>query len=168
MVSARGLPSGYVNKLEARLAKTEAALFHLLNQRHGGDSQPSLSDIPPAPASSVSMGQNKAERVKEWDQYPLQSMSDVQQWYRSKAIEAGHGASPPMTNRSSISQPTVIQRRKTLWGADIRPMAQNSQPSREWPRPATVTAAPDVATESPDPDSSRAKELSRSQYNMYF
>lgn len=162
MVGVRGLPLGYVNKLEARLAETEAALFHILKQKHGGDSEPSLSYIPPALRSSISTGRNKTERLKEWERLPLRSMSEVHSWYCFKAAEGCRGATPPMTNSSSASQVPAVHETETLWGPDTRPGDRLEL--------ALAGAAPTtgVAIESPESNASRAKELSQSQPHLYF
>ena len=162
MVGVRGLPLGYVNKLEARLVETEAALFHILKQKHGGDSEPSLSDIPPALSSSISKSQNKAERLKEWERLPLRSMNEVHSWYRSKAGEGGRGATPLVTNNSSsASQVPAVHETETLWGPDTGPGDRLELAL------AGAAATADVA-KSPESNASRAKELSQSQTHLYF
>ena len=167
----RGLPSGYVNKLEARLADTEAALHHVLSQIQS-DLRP-LPEVPYTIPASISVGQNKSDRVKEWDRFPLQSTSDVQAWYRWKTGDDGPGASPAMTSASSapsqMSHPVSVD---VQWPADARQQqvwANDSPLSRDSQSAAALTARSDRAVyATQDAGHSRAKELSESKKTMYF
>ncbi|KFH42860.1 hypothetical protein ACRE_063920 [Hapsidospora chrysogenum ATCC 11550] len=160
----RGLPSGYVNKLEARLAETEAALFHILSQVDGADSQTTslaADEISSPPSSSSIPGQNsKAERVREWDRLPLQTVGDIRLWYRSKAVQCCGHVAADLPSRASQDTPGD-QPVGELTGAHAGRSAQSSQP-------ATAVPGAIITVESPKPDSSRANELSRSQYSLYF
>ena len=162
--SIRGLPLGYVNKLEARLAETEAALFHILSQVDGADSQTTslaADEISSPPSSSSTPGQNsKPERVREWDRLPLQTVGDIRLWYRSKAVQCCGHAAADLPSRASQDTPGD-QPVGDLAGAHAGRSAQSSQL-------ATAVPGAIITVESPKPDSSRANELSRSQYSLYF
>ncbi|KAI9903733.1 hypothetical protein N3K66_000262 [Trichothecium roseum] len=174
----RGLPSGYVNKLEARLAETEAALYQVLGQRQ---QQYDAHPVPaPALASAAPPGQNKADRVREWECFPLQSDLDVRAWYRWKAGgDDGPGASPAMTSASSVPSQvshsvsadvhwpseTIHQeqeQQQQMWANDS-PMSRDSQPAG-----ASTTRSGGATYTVPGARSSKAKELSESKKTMYF
>ncbi|KAF4179610.1 hypothetical protein CNMCM8694_001552 [Aspergillus lentulus] len=76
----RGLPLGYVNQLEMRLADTELALYEALATLRAMNG-PSLirasrkADISPKP---------KAARVEEWTQLPLREPYDLKRWLEAK------------------------------------------------------------------------------------
>lgn len=72
----RGLPPGYVNQLEHRLAETESALYAALA---------SLRSLRPAPvieakAKTDPVQKQKAARMEEWNQLPLRGWSDMENW----------------------------------------------------------------------------------------
>lgn len=73
-----------MNRLERRLAETEAALFSLLKDAP----QWEPDRIRVASSSSVSLStpkQKQTERMAEWDSLPLVSSLDCQNWFRSRA-----------------------------------------------------------------------------------
>lgn len=86
IILARGIPTGYLNRLEARLAATEAMLFNALQQ------------LPPGHLQHVDFGlqrgqldqetwqakRNKSDLVREWNALPLQTSGDLDAWYRNK------------------------------------------------------------------------------------
>ncbi|KAJ6093400.1 hypothetical protein N7486_008689 [Penicillium sp. IBT 16267x] len=71
----RGLPLGYLNQLEQRLAETEAALYGALV---------TLRAVRPSAvvqASAKGDGQRqKSGRMEEWAQYPLQNWTGIEHW----------------------------------------------------------------------------------------
>lgn len=77
---SRGLPIGFITRLEARLAETEEALFRLVQSYE----EPGNDQISLKPSS-----QRKDERIKEWDSLPLQSVEEVKAWYRNRAGQSG-------------------------------------------------------------------------------
>ncbi|WXC53493.1 hypothetical protein QX201_013136 [Fusarium graminearum] len=71
----RGLPIGFITRLEARLAETEEALFRLVQSiEESEDNQVSLK-----PSS-----QRKDDRIREWDSLPLRTPEQVKSWYRNR------------------------------------------------------------------------------------
>ncbi|KAJ5670714.1 uncharacterized protein N7477_006077 [Penicillium maclennaniae] len=72
----RGLPLGYLNRLEERLAETEAALYGALM------TLPSTSPttVVQATAEPDSARKAKATRLDEWSRLPLRTWSDMKRW----------------------------------------------------------------------------------------
>ncbi|RHZ55180.1 hypothetical protein CDV55_101643 [Aspergillus turcosus] len=76
----RGLPLGYINQLERRLADTELALYEALATLRtiNGSSLVRASrkaEMPP---------KRKAARMEEWTQFPLREPSDLDRWLDAK------------------------------------------------------------------------------------
>ncbi|KXH62773.1 hypothetical protein CNYM01_02531 [Colletotrichum nymphaeae SA-01] len=176
--SKRGIPNGYLNKLETRLAETEAALFRVLSgaldHTQGFDSASSPALLPQA---AWTPRQNKVDRVKEWDSLPLQTPDDIQAWYRSKATEHNDPAidlpaaspqslistvsdpmfAPPPPPRDPGSVPGSVSDHQGISDAVIEPQLRAMTPMVSTP----------VNRASSD-SLSKAKELSKSQQNLYF
>ncbi|KAG8667502.1 hypothetical protein FPOAC1_012334 [Fusarium poae] len=72
----KGLPIGFITRLEARLAETEEALFRLVQSVE----EPENSHVSLEPSS-----QRKDDRIKEWDRLPLKTPEQVKSWYRNKS-----------------------------------------------------------------------------------
>ncbi|KAL3255310.1 hypothetical protein ABHI18_008275 [Aspergillus niger] len=76
----RGLPLGYLNQLEQRLAETESALYGALM---------ALSSIGPATTllqattKPDSLQKSKAARMEEWSRLPLRDWPDIYHWKAS-------------------------------------------------------------------------------------
>lgn len=91
----RGIPAGYVNALEKRLAETEKALFSALAEARAG----TLSNTAPQPAlrpsvlsrSTPTTQQEKAELMALWRKSPLEDRAHVEAWFEANREE---GASP--------------------------------------------------------------------------
>ncbi|KAK1724902.1 uncharacterized protein BDZ83DRAFT_752279 [Colletotrichum acutatum] len=173
-----GIPNGYLNKLETRLAETEAALFRVLSgaldHAQGFDSASSPALLPQA---AWTPRQNKVDRVKEWDSLPLQTPDDIQAWYRSKATEHNDPAidlpaaspqslistvsdpmfAPPPPPRDPGSVPGSVSDHQGISDAVIEPQLRAMTPM-------VSTPVNRVSSES----LSKAKELSKSQQNLYF
>ncbi|KAF4774787.1 hypothetical protein HER10_EVM0003356 [Colletotrichum scovillei] len=176
--SKRGIPNGYLNKLETRLAETEAALFRVLSgaldHTQGFDSASSPALLPQA---AWTPRQNKVDRVKEWDSLPLQTPDDIQAWYRSKATEHNDPAidlpaaspqslistvsdpmfAPPPPPRDPGSVPGSVSDHQGISDAVIESQLRAMTP---------VVSTP-VNRASSD-SLSKARELSKSQQNLYF
>lgn len=75
-IESRGLPLGYLNQLEHRLAETESALYAALMTLRS--SRPAL--VVEAKAKPDSAQKQKAARMEEWTQLPLQNWSDMEHW----------------------------------------------------------------------------------------
>lgn len=176
----RGLPSGYVSKLEARLAETEAALCHVLDLGHGRRTQRQAGGVISGPDSPDNGGFSKGDRVKEWDRWPLQSTRDIQEWYRERIHGVARATSPTSTAYTSASRDTnhysfarsaarttsteVVRETPLERGFNTGHLARELQEGV-----ATLTPAPDASHGVSDgQQASRAAELSESQRNIYF
>ncbi|KAH7155817.1 hypothetical protein B0J13DRAFT_546416 [Dactylonectria estremocensis] len=120
----RGIPIGFINRLEARLLETEDALFRVL-QSVG---QHPVDETSPLHHSR----QSKADRIKEWDNLPLQSIEDINNWYQQR-----NGASPSSAGDSLIDNPPP--QLSTAW-----PPRAPSQITVPVPAPAPITEMPEV------------------------
>ncbi|GKU03861.1 c6 finger protein [Fusarium langsethiae] len=78
----RGLPIGFITRLEARLAETEEALFRLVQSVE----EPENNQVSLKPSS-----QRKDDRIREWDSLPLETHDQVKSWYRNRS---GRGDNP--------------------------------------------------------------------------
>lgn len=173
----RGLPLGYVNKLEARLAETEGALFRALHEKHTG----TYADMSVCDSSS-----NKADRVSEWDGLPLRTAHQTNLWYQSKlrGLESSEATSPSATTSSAISHQTSSRRgsRRQL-PREQRVTARHQRMNHA--REMLSRAHPEAVPENPlppvgepmelvsgsvptDEEPSRAKILSQAQGHVYF
>ncbi|KUI55878.1 hypothetical protein VP1G_03257 [Cytospora mali] len=100
-----GIPAGYVNTLEKRLAETERALFFALAEIHAGVV---ARDDYESPALRQTMGesvlssptpitqQDKAKLMASWARTPLADREQVQKWFeanRGKAALPNRGSS---------------------------------------------------------------------------
>ncbi|KAK1593405.1 uncharacterized protein LY79DRAFT_589759 [Colletotrichum navitas] len=169
---ARGIPNGYLNKLETRLAETEAALFRALSGvlhslGSGSASSPAL-----LPQAAWTPRQNKVDRVKEWEHFPLQTPDEIQAWFRSKAagqsdpvpepLDASpqslvSSASDPMLAPHPVRDPDSMPAQRPLSDAVIEPRLRSMTPIATTP----VNGVPSDSV-------SKAEELSKSQRNLYF
>lgn len=101
----RGIPAGYVNSLERRLADTERALFFALVEIHAGaviddnyDSQGMKPSV--LSRSTPTTQQEKAGLVDEWTRFPLEHRAQAQAWLKSR--QTG-----PYAVDNSLDQPTT-------------------------------------------------------------
>ncbi|KAI8267633.1 Depudecin biosynthesis cluster-specific transcription activator DEP6 [Colletotrichum sp. SAR11_239] len=172
--SKRGIPNGYLNKLETRLAETEAALFRVLsgtmdNQTYDAASSPALLS-----QAAWTPRQNKVDRVKEWESLPLQTPTDVQAWFRSKATESNDAATDlpaasPQSLMSSVSDQLALPQPSV----ERTPMS-NPQPIVDIPiepqflAPMTPVNTAQTGNRNAPDSHSKAKELSKSHQNLYF
>ncbi|TQN69991.1 hypothetical protein CSHISOI_05506 [Colletotrichum shisoi] len=172
-----GIPNGYLNRLETRLAETEAALFRALSGALDGGPASSL-DAASSPAllpqAAWTPRQNKVDRVQEWDSLPLQTPDDIQAWFRSKATEHSDAAidlpaASPQSLISSVSDPMFAPPPPLR---DPGSSAQDHQSiSDSVIEPQLRSVTPVITTpvgRSPADAVSKAKELSKSQQNLYF
>ncbi|CRK37512.1 hypothetical protein BN1708_007382 [Verticillium longisporum] len=90
--SKRGIPFGYLTKLENRLAETESALFRTLASIVDSQSLEAAMAGPAPSSSSWTPRQNKVDRVTEWDNTPLRTSDDLLSWYQSKTSASGSAA----------------------------------------------------------------------------
>ncbi|KAJ6179653.1 hypothetical protein N7519_010114 [Penicillium mononematosum] len=89
-----GLPLGYLNQLEQRLAETESALYGaLMTIRSMGQATAAQ-----ATAKTETSLKHKAARMEEWSQLPLREWPDMERWLTA------------MSDRFTIEQPSDIHR----------------------------------------------------------
>ncbi|KAG6366591.1 hypothetical protein INS49_000769 [Diaporthe citri] len=91
----RGIPAGYVNALEKRLAETEKALFFALAEARAGThgdaiSRPSLRSSVLS-RSTPTTQQEKAELMALWSKSPLEDRAQVEAWFE---VNKEEGALP--------------------------------------------------------------------------
>ncbi|KAK2035547.1 hypothetical protein LX32DRAFT_1941 [Colletotrichum zoysiae] len=167
--SKRGIPNGYLNKLETRLAETEAALFMVLSGALQTPGSGSASSSPLLPQAAWKPRQNKIDHVREWEVLPLQSSDEIQAWFRSKAAENSDptpeppGASPQALI-SSVSDPMFAMRDPETVPTQRPPPDVAIEPRLRSMTPASTTPVERV----PSGSGSKAEELSKSQRNLYF
>lgn len=91
----RGIPAGYVNALEKRLAQTEKALFFALAEARAGTHSNTASQPALRPSvlsrSTPTTQQEKAELMALWSKTPLEDRAHVEAWFEASKEE---GASP--------------------------------------------------------------------------
>ncbi|OLN91679.1 hypothetical protein CCHL11_06592 [Colletotrichum chlorophyti] len=161
-------------RLETRLAETEAALFRVVSGSLSGQAFESASSPALLPQAAWTPRQNKVDRVKEWESLPLQTPEDIQAWFRSKAAEhedpvGDVPAASPQSLLSSVSEPIFVPppprdpgsvRSDHLAIADsvIEPQLRSMTP---------IIATPNPHRSSSD-GVSKARELSKSQQDLYF
>ncbi|KAH8660243.1 hypothetical protein BX600DRAFT_467449 [Xylariales sp. PMI_506] len=81
----RGLPAGYVNSLEKRLADTERALYFALAEIYTGTVQ--LNDYSVSRVGGdtrATQSQSKIATTQEWLQCPLRNRNDAKEWYMQR------------------------------------------------------------------------------------
>lgn len=89
----RGIPAGYVNALEKRLAETERALFFALAEARSS----TRSDATAVPAmrpsvlfrSTPTTQQEKAGLMAVWGNTPLKERAQVEAWFEENAAGGG-------------------------------------------------------------------------------
>lgn len=171
----RGIPNGYLNKLETRLAETEAALFRALSATLDGQTLGLDSASSPALLSQPAWTprQNKVDRVKEWESLPLQTPNDVQVWFRSKAAETGDpaaAAASPQSLISSVSDHAAV-RHPSREPASAMPsphIVVDMAIEPQFIEPMTPINVAANSNRGMSESLSKAKELSNSHKNLYF
>ncbi|KAH7001224.1 hypothetical protein EDB80DRAFT_721771 [Ilyonectria destructans] len=164
----RGIPIGFINRLEARLVETEDALYRVLQFID----QRSVDE----PNSLHHSRQSKADRIKEWDNLPLQSMDEVHQWYQQRI-----GATPSSAGDLSIDNPPP----STTWPPPTInqmavPVPITDMPESEVQQPIIVNTGQPVSASDGDsmlegswelnqpPSESKAKDLGKKNPHLYF
>ncbi|KAK2055939.1 hypothetical protein LY76DRAFT_618238 [Colletotrichum caudatum] len=169
---ARGIPNGYLNRLETRLAETEAALFMVLSGTLPGPGSDSASSPAVLPQAAWKPRQNKVDRVGEWELLPLQTPDEIQSWFRSKAAENSDPApeppsASPQTLISSVPDPMLAP--DSMRDPDSLPTQRPPPDVMIEPQLRPMTpASTDPVERVPSDSLSKAKELSKSQRNLYF
>lgn len=154
----RGIPIGFINRLEARLAETEEALFQVLQ---------SLEKSPEnAQLSLKSPSQRKADQIREWDTLPLKSLDDIKTWFQNKSEPSNS-----LTATVSQMEPDLPMRR-TVATPELSssiPDAQSSERTRSPLQEMGSGSLLDATWEgSSDTTMSKAKSLELRHPNMYF
>ena len=123
----RGLPLGYLNQLEERLAETESALYGaLMTIRSMG--QPIVIQTP---TKTDTLLKHKAARMKEWSQLPLREWPDMERWLTA------------MSDRFTIVQSSdmVLDTPGRGYAIPVTPTHDKSQTSGDQPHSGLVSYA---------------------------
>lgn len=156
----RGIPIGFITRLEARLAETEEALFQVLQSLENNPENARLSLKPPS--------QRKADRIREWDTLPLKSLDDIKTWFQNKSEPGNSMASPLRAAQTELNLP--IQR--TVATPELSVSITDPQSSER-----TTSPLQDMGSESlldttwegsSDTTLSKAKSLEQRRPNIYF
>lgn len=109
-IHPRGIPTGYMNALESRLAETEKALFFALSELHSGvvvdgdyDSQPPhRSMLPQALSTAAPTHQlEKSDLMASWASQPLKNRAHAHAWLRSRQHHGPDALGPPAVNTTN-------------------------------------------------------------------
>lgn len=159
----RGIPIGFINRLESRLAETEEALFRVLQLAETPSTANSLAPLPPS-------HQSRPERINEWDRLPLQTLDDIKRWYQLKSGSSWLGESGFM--QSSHDTPS------SGLGSDLDPLTSQTRQADEGEPPTQLRATPrtlgrirpleGLTPTIVSPTAGRAKELGKSMPDLYF
>lgn len=153
----RGVPSGFIQRLEARLAETEAALFMVLRESSQSDAPTDDPQLTATFAKSRA-SHDKLHRVSEWQDLPLQSMDNIRAWYRWKDSERLGLASqeqPASTDEDNV--PSGPQRQVEAQDLDNPSQYYIAQDLSRTPSANSAATVP-----------GRAKDLSQSHRDLYF
>ncbi|SCV45792.1 uncharacterized protein FFB14_08862 [Fusarium fujikuroi] len=156
----RGLPIGFITRLEARLAETEEALFQLV---HSID-EPNNNNISLKPSS-----QRKDDRIREWDSLPLRNVHEIRTWYRNRS-EQTH--SP--TQHEALMDEDQRARSVHATPSEPEPMDLPNDPGDDHGETITLQDADDDTMPRNDihiqeeSGGSKAKEMEQKHPNMYF
>ncbi|GKT56002.1 C6 finger domain-containing protein [Colletotrichum tofieldiae] len=157
---------------ETRLAETESALFRALSGALDGPAFGLASSPALLPQAAWTPRQNKVDRVKEWETLPLQTPGDIQAWFRSKTMEHNDPAidlpaASPQSLISSVSDPLLASHPLRDPGSvpDHQPISDAViEPQLRSMTPLITTPV----NRSSSDGVSKAKELTKSQQNLYF
>ncbi|GFN11779.1 Zn(II)2Cys6 transcription factor domain-containing protein [Aspergillus tubingensis] len=99
----RGLPLGYLNQLEQRLAETESALYGALMTL---SSMGPTTTLLQATTKPDSLQKSKAARMDEWSRLPLRGWPDIYHWKASmcEQFTLNRSQEVPLVNHSTASQ----------------------------------------------------------------
>ncbi|KAM5370592.1 hypothetical protein ACJZ2D_008418 [Fusarium nematophilum] len=159
---AEGIPIGFITRLEARLAETEEALFRVIDStRDANDTRVAFK-----PAS-----QRKADRIKEWDTFPLRSMDDIKLWFQNKSGVDNSGAGTSRVEQLDLSRGNLATQR-TVPAMEF-PVPIVDLGSAERATPPLLEANGDSLLEdsweaTAESGRSKAKALEQKHPNMYF
>ncbi|KAJ5280497.1 cytochrome P450 family protein [Penicillium angulare] len=136
----KGLPLGYLNQLEQRLAETEAAFYGALVTLRN------LRNVPIVqPATKADEQRPKSTRMEEWSKLPLRNWPDMEHWMNQTSDQF-------TLNNISSAYPVGAPRR-----GDENPIGQHDNRTRssvdgeieEIPTPYTWQSQNEVSMRSP-------------------
>lgn len=110
----RGIPAGYVNALEKRLAETERALFFALAEARAGTGTHGDSTARPAMRPSLlfrstpTTQQEKAELMALWGKTPLKERAQIEAWFEANTEEGGLQASIDSSQTQAVRELDAI------------------------------------------------------------
>lgn len=120
----RGIPTGYLNRLEARLAATEVMLFSVLQRLPGARPLESLPQMPHLDHDNWQPRRIKGDLVREWDALPLRTLDDLEAWYQSKSLGS-----------------SVLPHRGGLVANSTTGASPGPTPSEQWPGTSDAEAS---------------------------
>ncbi|CRK22944.1 hypothetical protein BN1723_013434 [Verticillium longisporum] len=169
--SKRGIPFGYLTKLENRLAETESALCRTLASIVDSQSFESAMAGPAPSSSSWTPRQNKVDRVTEWDNMPLRTSDNLLSWYQLKTSASGSAARAdeipvdPVIPRSVSPQPSTIA--SPLPDETLMDITQFTAAEADAGAANDMLSEYDGSTYS-EMGMSKAETLAKSRENLYF
>ncbi|KAH8765434.1 hypothetical protein F5883DRAFT_557052 [Diaporthe sp. PMI_573] len=108
----RGIPAGYVNALEKRLAETERALFFALAEARPGTHSEATARPALRPSllfrSTPTTQQEKAELMALWGKTPLEESAQVEAWFEANTEEGGHQASVGFSQTHAVGEVDAV------------------------------------------------------------
>ncbi|GKZ59912.1 hypothetical protein AnigIFM49718_006236 [Aspergillus niger] len=98
----QGLPLGYLNQLEQRLAETESALYGALMAL---SSMGPATTLLQATTKPDSLQKSKAARMEEWSRLPLRDWPDIYHWKASMSDQftLNQSQGGPLMESSAVS-----------------------------------------------------------------
>ncbi|KAH8879779.1 hypothetical protein GQ53DRAFT_23883 [Thozetella sp. PMI_491] len=176
----RGIPVGYVSRLERRLAETEAALYRAL-LRNGHNSLDVTESPDGVKWPDQTSHRSKDDLMHEWDRLPLDSAPGVLTWYHHRStIASGEnsalpGAQPesPMIHNigvlpdSNTGDDDTMSPAEDFHSAILPTFATAGDGPESIVRASSPFAAP-ITSDVPQYPSSKAEALVRSRKDLYF
>ncbi|KAL6923274.1 hypothetical protein FSHL1_000522 [Fusarium sambucinum] len=156
----RGLPIGFITRLEARLAETEEALFRLVQSIE----EPENNQVSLKPSS-----QRKDDRTKEWDSLPLKTPEQVKLWYKNKSGQSGspavHDVSMDLDQPDSSTHVELPDADRIEYSEDIQ---SNSGADMMLPDAEVQIDSRSEIHTSEVPVGSKAKDMEQRNPHLYF
>ncbi|RSL61629.1 hypothetical protein CEP53_005043 [Fusarium sp. AF-6] len=156
----RGIPIGFITRLEARLAETEEALFQVLQSLENDPQNAQRSLKPPS--------QRKVDRIREWDTLPLKSLDDIKTWFQSKSEPGNSMTAPLRVAQMELNLPiqrTVVTPELSASITDPQSSERTTSPLQDMGSESLLDASWDGSS---DTTMSKARSLERRHPNMYF
>lgn len=144
----RGLPLGYLSQLEQRLLETETALYGALVTLRS--MQPTT--VAQVSAKPESTQKQKAARMDEWAQLPLQGWSDMERWMvsmcdqftieqpRSLSLPGPRTQIPVSPNHSESYSPGMVASTGYAWQS--KEEINMNSPYEAHPHPLAMMSSP--------------------------